>query len=718
MGNVLKKADMLGAKFEMNYGKSDRHKTCYGGILSIVAIICVLGAATTFIANLLNTAEVDVSTSQHFDDKYPRIKLLDAYIYPIIVLKSKHDGYIDKAKIKRYTTIYGVIKQTKVKDIKADSFEDGILEFFEFVPCSLSKLKAKETIYGGVENIKELGETFGLCPEVKNGKDYFVQGSISSPPDIDFTVYIYPCMEGKAEDCEELEVLQELTVTVILPEVSFNPKIYKEPVKILPTVDTEVSVHPSITLIAKYKLKTTQVYDDKDNWSIKEFGKEQLKATFYEIDTVKSSIKDRGMSIFCQPFNTSTIQEDSFSGGFYDEEGNWIEGGGYDEGDNWGTYEGDQFGGDTGGDTGGDFGGDEFGGDPGDEGEFRQVPESEDEVERKMAKIKKRSMKIIINQYVKGKKRWVPKSKSQKNRILPEGTKGDLGIDCSPLMIFQWNSGGRKTVIKRKYKKVLDTVGELGGLFEAMLSTAATCYIIYTCTRMDKYVQKKLTKGYDAKEAVKYSTLNPKLSEKDRLKKTQKALEELQTQRQDGLNMFKSLNHMSVIEKAVFKTYHKVLIPLALVNYNAKMIEKKEKGLLRSTEGAKGIDDDTHIDELGENENMSVDQALEEMRKDSPEDGFQNAIYLFLKENLPDSDTKFEEVGEDNQDDSNKIKIVDVEDGEFNENKPVIVDSEHLNLRSNQNKRLSNTSNSSKSGGLFSKKKVAPAPTPDSKKGR
>lgn len=135
MGNTIKKVDMLGAKFEMNFGRTERHKTCYGGILTIVAILLVVASAYSFIARLFNEEEVEVSTSRYFDDKYPRIKLLDAYMYPIIVLKSKYDGYIEHAKVKKYASIYGVVKETKIKNLTKDSVEDNVVEFFPF--CSM-----------------------------------------------------------------------------------------------------------------------------------------------------------------------------------------------------------------------------------------------------------------------------------------------------------------------------------------------------------------------------------------------------------------------------------------------------------------------------------------------------------------------------------------------------------------------------------------------------
>lgn len=584
----MRKADFVGAKFEMNFGRTERHQTCYGGCLTIIVLICLVISTYSFISRFFSVEEVEVSTSQFFDDSYPRIKLLEANIYPIIMLKNKFDGYVDKAKILQYTTIYGVVKQTKVKDIVQDSFEDNIIEFFPFVPCSTSTVKAKERIYGKFKEIRDLGETFGLCPEVKDTNDYIVQGSIASPPAIDFTVYIYPCMGGDDASCIDLEYLKELEISMILPETSFTPKNYENPIRVLPTLDTVYNIHPYITMITKYKMKTSKVYDDKDNWNFKDFGQETLRSTFYDIDSTKLSIKDRGTAIFCQAFDESTVQVDEFNEN-----------------------------------------------DPG------LAPPPEDPVRViqsvEMTKAEKDMKRRKYVEHLIRKRIGSQKSKKRSLQTLQDDE--DLQINCEPLAVFQWNSGGKRINIKRSYRKFMDTIGEMGGASEAFLSVAAFLYIFYTY-RLDSFVKKKLTEGFPATEAIKYTVLDQSLDDKEKLKKTEEAMDELQTQRQDGLYLFKSLNHLSAFEHAFMKDYHHTLIPLALVNYNIKMLKVKEEMDIKDKENI-------HLDEI--NEKISVQEAFEKLNNDAAEDPTTRSINKFLLENLPKNiESNVQEVNDSN----------------------------------------------------------------------
>lgn len=585
-----------------------------------------------------------------------------------------------------------------------------LLSFFPFVPCSQSKIKAKETIYAGFKNVKELGENFGLCPEIKNSEDYFVQGSISSPPTIDFTVYIFPCMGGSEDECINVEYLEELTVTVILPEVSFDPKKYKNPVKILPEIDTATSIHPNITQITKFKMKTSYVYDDKDNWSFKNYGKTLLRETFYEIDSLKVSLKSRAASYFCQPFDESTVKEYDPSGGYYDESGNWVGSGGtgggdghwdengnwissdqgqgyWDENGNWVSYDTNST------NPSSDPSYDPFNDpnyDPYNDPNYdpntapQQIELSPEEI--KEGKWRKNVQRLIKIYQDRNKfKRFKKQREAQKGKRTLEDTKkakldNDINFGCEPLMIYQWNSGGRKTNLKRSYKKALDTVGELGGLAEALLSSAAVCYIIYTCTKMDSYVQKQLTRGKGADQAYKYSNLDETLTEKERKKKTEKALEELQMQRQDGLYLFKTLNHISAIEKSVFKNYHRVLIPLALINYNAKMIDKKANSSLKD-------DQEIHVDEI--EDQISVEEALQMLKNDNSDGGLEKSLKLFLLENLPNDTTHVKDQSVFSQQSEDiGLKFEDVEEDENRIGKTGVIEAEQLNLKdSEENKK-------------------------------
>lgn len=127
-------------------------------------------------------------------------------------------------------------------------------------------------------------------------------------------------------------------------------------------------------------------------------------------------------------------------------------------------------------------------------------------------------------------------------------------------------------------------------------------------------------------------------------------------QRQDGLELFRSMNNFSVIENAFFQGFHKVLIPIALINKNAKLLEEKNK-----SEKFKD-NDDIHLHEM--EEEMSPDEAIKKLRESEPNNEIEKAIKAFLLNNLPDENqmkagTKFEPA--DNLEGGTGLKLENIE---------------------------------------------------------
>lgn len=66
--------------------------------------------------------------------------------------------------------------------------------------------------------------------------------------------------------------------------------------------------------------------------------------------------------------------------------------------------------------------------------------------------------------------------------------------DCSPLIVYDFVSGGKKVLIKRDYASVMGTFGELGGANEFLFLVAATAYLIYSCRKNDDALKKGMNK--------------------------------------------------------------------------------------------------------------------------------------------------------------------------------------------------------------------------------
>lgn len=76
-------------------------------------------------------------------------------------------------------------------------------------------------------------------------------------------------------------------------------------------------------------------------------------------------------------------------------------------------------------------------------------------------------------------------------------TSTDFPDDCSPLVSIQFASGGKITKLKRSYKKLFQTFGELGGFMEIAITFASIVYLITKCSNSDNKLKEEILKKSD-----------------------------------------------------------------------------------------------------------------------------------------------------------------------------------------------------------------------------
>ena len=120
-------------------------------------------------------------------------------------------------------------------------------------------------------------------------------------------------------------------------------------------------------------------------------------------------------------------------------------------------------------------------------------------------------------------------------------------------------------VIVRHYKKGLETLGEIGGIFELMLSVGAVMY----CCFKDRLYRRFIHLQIMEKEVDEYQKLFPNLKKNE----IQEITDNLLNKEQDAIRLTKLLRGYQLLEEFFMNNHHKVLMPALLLKTE---IDKKK----------------------------------------------------------------------------------------------------------------------------------------------
>lgn len=499
MGNIIKKVDNLSDEFSLNYGKNKRLKTNFGGSLTLLILLFILIASSTFISRYFDPTRAEISVSKEFNATYPKINLIKGNIFPILSFIKDERDFIKIEEIPKYFTITAnVFKVGHMEVGNPDSVIFESIAQIEYKACNQVQHKKKFEIYEGFQYVQDTAEMYGLCPDVKNDTSFFVEGHIFSPPKTVFELRIYPCSLSDSTQCKSEEDMEFLEMAVVLPKQSFDRKNFDEPIKWLPSVELTPIINFESRKKTVINLMKTQIFDD-----VYDFVDEILTNEFIEIETVReNSAPRKNKGVYCKP-------EDIFK----------------------------------------------------------------------------------------------------------------FPLKCSLYLQLEFNSGGRLIVIKRNYKKILDLMGEIGGVSQVLF----TVFSIFFAVVGGIFIRQVLTTevlGVKKKEITQYIDLEMK----DKKKKKEEfgnLIKEFNECNHDGIRYIKNINDFEILGEAFYEEYHRKLLPLVFLNRIKLSLEKKKnetRDKLKS-EAGNGI-----------NFNDAYIKLMEGVESDDPT---LRKLNKFILENLP-----------------------------------------------------------------------------------
>ena len=182
----------------------------------------------------------------------------------------------------------------------------------------------------------------------------------------------------------------------------------------------------------------------------------------------------------------------------------------------------------------------------------------------------------------------------------------DGTIPCHAFITLDYQSGTKKVVIKRAYKKLISTLGEVGGINEMVMLGIGVLYLIYVCSKAENRLKKEMLR----KEPLQYKKYIGG-SDKD----VQELVDDLLEENLDGIQLFRRLNQLAVLEALFFDDEVKELLPKVLLKL------KRQERL--GGDGAGAV--------RGE---ASIEEAYQKLKAHRPKNELQRVLKEFMLKNL------------------------------------------------------------------------------------
>ena len=137
---------------------------------------------------------------------------------------------------------------------------------------------------------------------------------------------------------------------------------------------------------------------------------------------------------------------------------------------------------------------------------------------------------------------------------------------CVPFFKFDFKSGNQVKKIKRTYKMILDTLGNMGGIFEIMFAIAAILYCCYKDRARRVYMHTIVHQKSLQEYSQVFNEANKKMVDE--------AMVDMIEWQQDAGRLVDKLVSYRALEAIVMKPCHRVLNPVIAV---AEEVERKKK---------------------------------------------------------------------------------------------------------------------------------------------
>lgn len=211
---------------------------------------------------------------------------------------------------------------------------------------------------------------------------------------------------------------------------------------------------------------------------------------------------------------------------------------------------------------------------------------------------------------------------------------------CPPYSTLTIKSSGKSLKIVRKYPKILGTLGEIGGTGEIFIIIFGVFYFFYNDYNMKRFVEKRIL-GQNYKDLQKVYDIKNEKKEEEEFEKISK---EIVSEREDIIRLHGNSTALEVLQNIIFKSYHKDLLPILLLNIHKLKLEKEKE----EQNGFRRIQ--TQYKTKGIN-NLKL--SYEKLMNHQPENELDKKIKEYFLENLPQT-LAFEMVKVVNFDDINR----------------------------------------------------------------
>lgn len=189
------------------------------------------------------------------------------------------------------------------------------------------------------------------------------------------------------------------------------------------------------------------------------------------------------------------------------------------------------------------------------------------------------------------------------------------GNQCDALVEIALESDKKEVKIVRSYKKIFDILGEFGGVVEIVITAAGLLYLVYSFSKVDRSLAKKVYKG-------DLESLDSVIKEKNS-EEIKKSMIKILDEDKNIINIFKQLSYAKVMKEALLTDEEKILLPYVLANFEMKNKGVKNKGK------------ETVFSEGGQGANYELE--VDRLKAFVPENRFQEDIQKYFLEKLPGS---------------------------------------------------------------------------------
>ena len=289
-------ADILGKELQFKYSNSsERFQTIPGGLLSILVLLCTLFIAISAVLNFIDKTSPSVSILTKYVFDPPDFDLHDQDLLPPLTL-SLPGRLIPTSEVSSYITIKLSVLLFTVDAVSGlPTYMEEVV--VDYVPCkTVRDRKLVDAIKEGNPVSFGLLEEFGLCPDTKIMDSRIkASGRFERTPFRSVMLQVLPCSLPDVSLCRPASQLKGLTVSHVLVRRVFDGSNYKNPIAFLPEFDANIGIDTRSTKNSYYKLRKNEIWDSELDF----FG-DKLKTKFDDYFLFGTDFRQRDVGqVYC-----------------------------------------------------------------------------------------------------------------------------------------------------------------------------------------------------------------------------------------------------------------------------------------------------------------------------------------------------------------------------------------------------------------------------------